>query len=535
MNKLSPSLLSQIYLLLALLAVTILSPLPYSPLALVILLVMLFIMLRSIEPRLKVAIMMVVIFTLPLLLTPALNYLTYSGLLPLTALHLLVAAATLPSIYLLDQDLRQNAQKMAIIYRKGKQTTSILNTLSFSTLSILVVSLIINNRVLLFTSIILVLYLLATLIRILHIIPGSPLDIPGTWKRIVAGTTIDIPLQVISQVPIRIRCLISPVDSWVTVTPQKFTLNGAKTELNLSIVPPLAGLAHPQLQVSIIDARGFIQVNQLIEPVELQVIPRARYAEWLAMKYLEETGTGATATAVMPPKAVLAATRGGEYSESRIYQPGDSLRDIDRKHTMKLSQLIVKEYLDTGGQVAIIAVNLSVTDAEEADKLAFNLITTALTLAHEAIPTVLAIYNHQEVVLATTTMNPREALKRTLSLVKDIISVEFAHRFLQLPDIGKLRRNITQLKQVTSEPGQRLLGMLDFEYRAIEQIAKKHPATLALSQVTDHITPPAMILVVSQLNHDAEALLLISEKLSKRRFTILPIETADSNLRSTSS
>jgi len=323
----------------------------------------------------------------------------------------------------------------------------------------------------------------------------------------------------------RLHCLLSPVESWVKITPQRFTLNRAKIELNVTITPPLAGPAHPQLQVSVIDPWGFIQVNQVMELVEVHVIPRARYAEWLAMKYLEQTGAGATVAVAMPPK-VLIPKRGIEYFDSRSYYPGDELRSIDWKHTLKLSQLIIKEYIEVGEQAAIIAVNLSVTDVEEADKLAFDLITTALTLAQEAITTALAVYNHQGVVVTTPITDPRETLKQVLLLVKDITPVEFAHRFLQLPDISKLRRNIIQLKQTTSEPGQRLLSMLDFEYQAIEQGAKNHPATLALLRVTEHIPPPAIIVLVSQLNHDAEALLVTGEKLTRRGFTTLNIEAA---------
>jgi len=519
--------LCQIYLLLVLLAATILSPLPYSPLALILLLVMLFIMLRPLEPRLKVAIMVAVIFLLPLLLQPFLYYLTYTGLLSLTALQFLVAIATIPAIYLLDYNLRQNAQGMTLAHNvKRRHFTPISQALFVSILAMLLVSLILNNRVLLFTSIILVLYLLVILMRVVYAIPRLPVDVPVIGKRVIAGTTADISLYAISKASMRLHCLLSPVESWVKITPQRFTLDRAKIELNLAITPPLAGPSHPQLQVSVMDPRGFIQVNQVIEPVEVQVIPRARYAEWLAMKYLEQTGAGVTAAVTMPPKAVLIPKRGIEYFDSRTYQPGDSLRNIDWKHTLKLNQLIVKEYIEVGEQSAIIAVNLSVTDVEEADKLAFNLITTALTLAQEAIPTSLAVYNHRQVVLTTTVTDSREILKQALLLVKDITPVEFAHRFLQLPDISKLRRNIAHLKQATSEPGQRLLSMFNFEYQAIEQAAKNHPATLALSQVTEHIPPPAIIVLVSQLNHDAEALLVTGERLTRRGFATLSTEAA---------
>ena len=227
-----------------------------------------------------------------------------------------------------------------------------------------------------------------------------------------------------------------------------------------------------------------------------------------------------------PPlsKAILVPKRGIEYFESRTYQPGDLLKNIDWKHTLKLNKLIVKEFIETGGRAAIIAVNLSVTDAEEADKIASNLITTALTLTQEAIPTALAVYNHQRVVLTTAILDPREILKRTLSLVKDITSVEFTYRLLQLPDLVKLRRDITQLRRATSEPAQQLLNILNFEYQAIEKTAKNHPATLALSSATEQAPSPATIVLISPLNHDAEALLVTTEKLSRREFTTIPIE-----------
>lgn len=523
MNRLPLNLLCQTYLLIVLLVAIILSPLPYSPLALVLLLVMLFVMVRPLSPRLKIAIMVIVIFLLPLLLESFLLYLVPgTDTLSLLGLQFLAAIAIIPAIYLLDYYLRQNARDMPLAYN-AKRTlfTTVSRVLSVAIVVMLLVSLILDNRALLLTSIILVLYFLVILIKVLRAISGLPFDIPVIVKRIIAGTTADIPLYAINKASIRLYCLLNPVESWVKVTPQRFTLDEANIELNLAVTPPLAGPSHPQLQVSVIDPRGLIQVNHVIEPVEMQVIPRARYAEWLAMKYLEQTGAGVAATATMPTKEVILPKRGVEYFDSRTYQPGDELRNIDWKHTIKLGQLIVKEYIEAGEQSVVIAVNLSVTDVEEADKLAFNLITTALTLAQETIPTALAVYNHQGVVLTTTIIDPKEILKQAMLLVKDISRVEFAHRFLQLPDISKLRRNITQLKKATSEPGQRLLSILNFEYQTIERAANNHPATLALLRATEHISPPAIIAVVSQLNHDTEALLVTGEKLTRRGFTTL--------------
>jgi hypothetical protein len=240
---------------------------------------------------------------------------------------------------------------------------------------------------------------------------------------------------------------------------------------------------------------------------------------------MEQTGSGVISSVNFSAQAFARPKRGIEYLESRTYQPGDKLRDIDWKHTLKMSQLIVREYQEAGEQTAIIAVNLSVADAEAADNLAFNLITVALTMARENIPTALAAYNHQSVVLNTGIIEPLEMLRHALSLLREITVVKFADRHLEPIDIAKIRRNIRQLQQTESEPARRLLDILNFEHHSIKEAAKSHPATLALAAATRQVSSPSVILLVSQLNHDAEAILVTAEKLAKRRFTTIPIET----------
>jgi len=278
----------------------------------------------------------------------------------------------------------------------------------------------------------------------------------------------------------------------------------------------------PQLRVSVVDSRGLVRADRVVAPVVLHVIPRAKYAEWLALQYLEQAGTGGGESAV---PELHAPRRGTDYHDSRSYQPGDELRRVDWKHTVKLNQFTVKEFIEAGGQTAIIGVNLSVANAEEADKLAFDLITTALTLAQEAVPTALAAYNHEQVLLTTAVINPTETLKHSLSLVKSITLTDFGHRLLQPASFTRLRRNMDLLKEVTSQPAQQLLNILDFEYRAIEKAAKNHPATVALLRSTERVPAPATVVMVSRLNHDAEAVMVTTERLSRRGFATLPLVT----------
>jgi uncharacterized protein (DUF58 family) len=217
---------------------------------------------------------------------------------------------------------------------KRRHTTPVFRALLTAGLVILLVSLVISNGVLMFTAAVLVLYLMAVLLRVLRAIPGQPVAVSTTGRRIIAGSTAAISLDARSRAPVGLHCLIGSLTPWLEVTPQRFTLTGDRVELNLTVTPPLAGPIRPRLQLSAIGPRGLFQVNQLIEPVVLEVIPRARYAEWLALKFLEQAGAGgAAAAAAVLPETVLVPKRGVEYFGNRGYQPGDRLKDVDWKHS----------------------------------------------------------------------------------------------------------------------------------------------------------------------------------------------------------
>jgi hypothetical protein len=525
MRRPSPQKLCQIYASLVLLAAASLSSVLYLAASLVLALVMIFITIRPQPPRLNIVVFLLMVFLTPLMLASPLDHIT--GLPPL-ATQIIAIVLTIPVLYLMDYNLRENARQADIFQkRKGERyTTPIFAPLVVVTLAIILIAPIVKQAVLLFSGITFLIYLLSVLAWILVNIPRRPFTTETITKRIIAGTTGEVSLKLTSKAPVQMRAHLSPAFTWVQVAPSRAVLNKGTNSLRLSFTPPLAGQSRPGLLVSAIDPRGFIQINQWLEPVDLHIIPAAKYAEWLATKYLEQAGMGTIPEAAVRFKTIKKRKQGIEYQESRNYQPGDPLRDIDWKHTLKLRQLIVREYQDAGEQAAIIAVNLAVADEEGMDKLAFNLITIALTLARENIPTALAAYNHEKVILSTGTIQSLEMLRLALSLVKDITIVKLADRLLEPTDIAKIRRNIKQLQETESEPARRLLDLFNFEHHSIEEFARSNPATLALAATSKKVPPPAMILLVSQLNHDAEAVLVITEKLSKRHFSCMPVETA---------
>ena len=154
--------------------------------------------------------------------------------------------------------------------------------------------------------------------------------------------------------------------------------------------------------------------------------------------------------------------------------------------------------------------------AEEADKLAYNFVMSALTLAMEALPTALAVYDRKEVLATTPPTNPREALKKALELTKSITLVEPSERVLQSTEVRRLKRSIGQLEQVKTETAQKLADILNLEYKALQEAAKGHPANQALERTVASASPPAVITVVSSLTQDADALTVALEKLREK-------------------
>jgi hypothetical protein len=525
---LSLRVLSQIYLLFLLLLGTIMAPFPYSPVAIVLLVVMALLIYRPGYRRLRVIITLATLFLLPLVLEQLLDVLAAAsfsmGFFSVTPAHVIAVAAVLPTIYLLDWSLLQSAQSPdpGGEQKQGRSITSVTISLFTLALFMIFISIVVTSPPLFFTGIVFTVYLLAILIRTLLMVSVTAFDVVVAEKRVVVGNTVDVTTLLINNVSTRLLGAVMSVEPWFKVRPTGFNINGDPAELFLLVMPPLAGPLRPRLQVSVVDCRGLVRVSRVVEPVALHVIPRAKYAEWLALRYLEQVGAESGETTL--PESPT-PRRGTEYFDSRSYQPGDELRRMDWKHTVKLNQLTVKEFIEAGGRTAIIGVNLSVASAEEADRLAFDLITTALTLAQEAVPTALAAYNHEQVLLTTAVIDPTETLKQSLALVKSITLTEFGRRLLQPASFTGLRRNIGMLKEATSQPAKQLLNILDFEYRAIEKAARNHPATQALLRSTERVPAPATVVLVSRLNHDADAVMVTTDRLSQRGFTTLPLMT----------
>jgi hypothetical protein len=197
-----------------------------------------------------------------------------------------------------------------------------------------------------------------------------------------------------------------------------------------------------------------------------------------------------------------ASPRGIEFYGLRPYHPGDSTRTIDWKHTSKLQQMIVREFLDTSTEYAVIAINLSVPDEAAKDRLVYDLITRSLTLAGENIPSALAAWNDDAVVKTTRLLDPRQALVAALSLIEKVSVSPVPFRYLAAPDVGRIRANLYRLRMSEYGPAQKLAGLLQMEYDGLRESARQSPSTGALSAVLAGMKSQVNIMLVSAGDND---------------------------------
>ncbi|RLC94565.1 MAG: hypothetical protein DRI39_02380 [Chloroflexi bacterium] len=498
--------ISQAYLFVALLLALLLAVLPYSVVVLFLLVAHAWSAYRPLESRLHLALTFATLLVLPLALGDSvLGH--YSVLL------------LVPALPLLDWSLRQNAHNQPLEQSTGWKATGVLTTLVVALLAVLVVSVVLSKWVLAFAVALLSGYLAVLSICVFRAVPGAPLQVSPTRLRVVAGHTSQTSVTVESKARIQVHAQTTPVHSWLSVEPQRLSIGSTGAQFDLTLTPPLSGPSAPGLQVWMTDPWGLWQRAQQVHPVQLYVIPRARYAEWLARRFLSQSAAQPVRAALPAPTASPRLPRRGvEYLGSHLYQPGDSLRDLDWKRMCKMNQIVVKEYGGSTTGTAIVAANMVVKDPEEADTVAYDLITLVLTLARLGTPMALAAYNHRDILLATEALDPREVLKRTLGVAHNMTIMGQEQRFLQAPDIRRLARNLAQLEQVPSGPAKRLAALLGLEVEAIRRSAEDHPATRALARVAARVAPPATIAVVSARNHDMEALAVALDNLSRQGY-----------------
>ncbi|MBN2238623.1 MAG: DUF58 domain-containing protein [Dehalococcoidales bacterium] len=488
----------KLYIAVVLICATVLSPLALSAIPIVILIWYIYLLRWPIN---SVVVLMTGIF-----LFFSVTMLFSSQLGPLFSL--LIALPVIGMIFLNLEDTATTITYLENEDRKGSRPTSLYMTIIICIGAVFAVAILTGNLALLLASVIMALFFGGLGIVTLRMTPLKPVETELIQSQIIAGNTtrIDIELSVRTTTG-GLVFLRSPYE-WMNVDPADIMLKGNSLPVILTITPQLSGPSVLRVKAQSVDRWGLFRTWFEIETVSLFVIPRARYAAWLAEKYLKGTSQGSLPliTNLEAPRATYGLRQGIEYYGSQLYQPGDSMKNIDWKHSVKYNELITKEFIEFNGQSAVLLINLSVTDENEADILAYNIIVTALSLARNDIRAALAVYDHNEVKLTTVTLNHQHLVARSLQVAREMVSYINPVRYLNPPDLQRLRNNIRRIGNSKSEASLKLMELLQIELKSLSENAKHHPASEALLEGLSKAENRANIVVISRRNHDAEAL-----------------------------
>ena len=408
-----------------------------------------------------------------------------------------------------------------------KRSPSNLATLIFTiVLTVLITSWLTGSMALLVATVAVLLYLGTLLVLSLREIDAGSIKAEDLQLRIVAGSEEHREVMFYYKSRLPGTFFLQPLAAWYRANPSEFIpLRAERFLLPVTVKPDLSGMHLAKFRGTIVDPWGLLCTNFVIEPVRLLVIPRAKYAEWLAQKYLTGSRTG-----VLPLVSRISNVltrnglrRGVEFYGLRMYQPGDSLKNIDWKHSVKYNELVSREFSEVQVLPAIMLVNLVVGNEEEMDKLAFNIIVTAICLAQDNIPAALAAYDDNGPVLTTEALSSGDLVTGALRLTRSIVIRRKQARYLQPPDVTRLKSSIGRLALSESQPARVLHDLLQLEYRYLSRNVRNHPCTLTLNEALYKNNRQSTVLIISQRNHDTDSLALHSYILSNKGNTVVNV------------
>ena len=389
----------------------------------------------------------------------------------------------------------------------------------YALLGALLLAFVLENKALALSSLGILGFLLILAAGALRSLPSKPLRTEEIESSIIVGGTIELEAEIKNSGGDALLWLEAE-RPWVKILSfPSFLPSGRRGSLRLRLSPPSAGPHRIKLSGTIADKRGLILRRQDLTPLKLTAIPKARYAEWLARRFLEGEmrggGFGIAASA-------LRGGRGGvEYAESGPWSPGDRLKDLDWKHILKLWEPVVKRFSEAGGRAAIIGARLEAGGEREADELAFTLISSALTLAAAGIPSGLCAWRGKEILTLLPVQNPRRILRKALELESEIKISPRPLSFLDAPLCSALRRLRERLLAGADPKDLRLLELLDLELEALREAARSHPAALGLRKLLRLAPFPVLAILISGERRERGILDILSEELRGRGAEVL--------------
>ena len=199
----------------------------------------------------------------------------------------------LPVLVLIEHDLATTGKIAS--YRQSPRSRLPSRTsmaLGVIAVSVLAIAIVFSSLVLLITCGVAIICLTALMIVAYRRMPQKPVAETVVEERVVAGSQAKLIVALTLRVNSGGRLFLESTQDWVKLPSREFSMDDEGLSLPINFVPPLSGASTIQVKGYAIDRWGLWQTQFIIEPVRLNIIPRARYAAWLAKRYLAESRTG---------------------------------------------------------------------------------------------------------------------------------------------------------------------------------------------------------------------------------------------------
>ena len=121
------------------------------------------------------------------------------------------------------------------------------------------------------------------------------------------------------------------------------------------------------------------------------------------------------------------------------------------------------------------------------------------------------------------TFQPRQLVVQALEITKEISIFPSPGKYLHRADIGRLRADINRLASVEGDSSKALAQLLGIEYAAILRNVSFHPATKAINKAVQHSGQQFTFVIVSGLNHDADAIEANRFLMTKRGYAFIAV------------
>lgn len=352
-----------------------------------------------------------------------------------------------------------------------------------------------------------------------------PITITSNTVRILAGTEKVSYLEINNPTQYSINFHVSSNDESLKIYQSTFTLeSNSIAAIQTTITSQLSGQKRPSINLSLNGPWGLLSLEYSNIPLEIQVIPRARYAAWLAQKYLEGTGQGVDIRINEIPNPMRGKVRGVEFQQLREYQPGDRIREVDWHHSYKFRKLFVKERLEPPQGEVMIVLNTVAETPEEADWISYNLVMSCLSAVQQGLPTSIFAYNEVGPVLITNSLQPKIVIQKALNLASRVDRRDPIERNLTPPNVNRLRRMMRKIK-ITHETSSwdSLENFLLVELNAITLQARNHPVASTFEHYLNKANKDTTITLVSLWNHDSEILSITVPKFRNLGYQIIDL------------